>query len=250
MHGADAAGFPLLQQVSVKALDEVKHLKGNISSLMGRVQTVSALLRGTDHLTSPKCFVSRVAPFRPLTVRIRPQVRDEIQRFLDDDSDMRDMYLTRKAKARAAATSAWLEMRCGHTAPVPLPEPAVPSLLSAEPLATLALLMAPCAITSWLFDWRAMKRLEPSLSACLCRANQGAGAEGGVLSSQAPAGAVGMTPRAFTAGRDAFGKLLSADERGDEDEDADIQGADTPPFCCWILIVQCPLLPFIFSAPV
>lgn len=40
-------------------------------------------------------------------------MRDEIQRFLDDDSDMRDMYLTRKAKARAAANSAWLEMRCG-----------------------------------------------------------------------------------------------------------------------------------------
>ena len=31
------------------------------------------------------------------------KVREEINRFLEDDSDMRDMYLTRKAQARSAA---------------------------------------------------------------------------------------------------------------------------------------------------
>lgn len=64
------------------------------------------------------------------------------------------------------------------------------------------------------------------------RANQSASGEGSGLQSQQQAPNVfGMTPRAFTAGRDAFGKLLStADERDwDEDEDADIQGATGRP---------------------
>lgn len=48
------------------------------------------------------------------------------------------------------------------------------------------------------------------------------------MPSQA-SGGIGMTPRAFAAGRDAFGKLLTADELDlDEDEDADIQG-EIPP---------------------
>ena len=40
-----------------------------------------------------------------LTTRVA-KVREELERFLDDDSDMRDMYLTRKKEAAAAEADA------------------------------------------------------------------------------------------------------------------------------------------------
>lgn len=40
-----------------------------------------------------------------------PQVRDELGRVLEDDSEVVDMYLTRKAKARASAEAAWRHAR-------------------------------------------------------------------------------------------------------------------------------------------
>ena len=56
-------------KVSTANLEGVKKVKGRLTGLQGRVQ----------------------------------KVREEINRFLEDDSDMRDMYLTRKAQARSAA---------------------------------------------------------------------------------------------------------------------------------------------------
>lgn len=59
----------LTYKVSTANLEGVKKIKGRLTRLQGRVQ----------------------------------KVREEINRFLEDDSDMRDMYLTRKAQAQAAA---------------------------------------------------------------------------------------------------------------------------------------------------
>jgi len=69
----EAEAHPVLDALASKVttlnLERVKRVKGRMTRVTGRIAAV----------------------------------REEIQRFLDDDSDMRDMYLTRKAGAAAAA---------------------------------------------------------------------------------------------------------------------------------------------------
>jgi hypothetical protein len=83
----EAAATPALDalalRVSKRNVEAVKKVRGALTRLQGRVQTVRA----------------------------------ELQRLLDDDSDMRDMYLTRKAAARGAALRLWLGLRGGAGGP-------------------------------------------------------------------------------------------------------------------------------------
>jgi hypothetical protein len=83
----EAAATPALdaltRTVTKRNVEEVKRVRGALARLQARVQTVRA----------------------------------ELQRLLDDDSDMRDMYLSRKAAARAAALRMWLGVRTGAAPP-------------------------------------------------------------------------------------------------------------------------------------
>jgi hypothetical protein len=101
VHDVEAAATPALdaltQKVSKRNLEDVKRARGALARLQARVQTVRA----------------------------------ELQRLLDDDSDMRDMYLSRKAAARAAALRLWLGMRAGGAPPV-TPGPVVSWELDAD----------------------------------------------------------------------------------------------------------------------
>ena len=56
--------------------------------------------------------LERVRKMKTRLVRVTgrvSKVREEIQRYLDDDSDMRDMYLTRKAKQESESYAATLD---------------------------------------------------------------------------------------------------------------------------------------------
>lgn len=79
----EAAAGPALDALAVRVtrrnLEDVKRVRGALAKLQSRVASV----------------------------------RGELQRLLDDDSDMRDMYLSRKAAARAAALRLWLGVRAG-----------------------------------------------------------------------------------------------------------------------------------------
>ena len=67
--------------------------------------------------------LERVRRMKTRLVRVAgrvSKVREEIQRYLDDDSDMRDMYLTRKAKQESESYAATLDdAAAGATSPAP-----------------------------------------------------------------------------------------------------------------------------------
>lgn len=93
-------GRVALPQVSTAHLEGVKKLKGALTRLQGRVQKARALPcpLSPAHVRLIHPTTDRPSWVRILTDPVRGQVRDEINRFLEDDSDMRDMYLTRKAQ--------------------------------------------------------------------------------------------------------------------------------------------------------
>ena len=67
----------LSQRTTKSNLDGVKRVKCGVTALLTRVQTV----------------------------------RDEIERYLDNEGDMRELYLTRKARGRDAAALDWVRAR-------------------------------------------------------------------------------------------------------------------------------------------
>jgi magnesium transporter len=91
--------LPFEFRVLEKALEDVcGALESNVTELEG--ETHSALEQLTSKVSSAN--LERVKRVKVRMTRVTGRVasvRGEIQRFLDDDSDMRDMYLSRKAAA-------------------------------------------------------------------------------------------------------------------------------------------------------
>jgi len=94
--------LPFEFRVLEKALEDVC---GTLEGAAGEVEAEAhpALDKLTQKVTS--ATLERVKRVKGAMTRVTGRVasvRGEIQRFLDDDSDMRDMYLSRKAAAQAA----------------------------------------------------------------------------------------------------------------------------------------------------
>ncbi len=101
---AEAAAHPALdaltQAVTKTNLERVKRARGALARLFTRVQTARA----------------------------------EVQRLLDDDSDMRDMHLTRKQEAREHTMRLWLGVRDGNSGAHAMPHAEPHRLALAETL--------------------------------------------------------------------------------------------------------------------
>jgi hypothetical protein len=127
--GAEARALPFEFRVLDAALDAVcTRLENDVADV--EAAATPALDALTLRVT--KRNVEAVKRVRGALTRLQARVqtvRTELQRLLDDDSDMRDMYLSRKAAARGAALRLWLGLRggTGGAAPGSSGSPAPPA---------------------------------------------------------------------------------------------------------------------------